>query len=120
MSIGETLADARRQAGLTVDEVSRAASSSESTSLRAQPSVTRLTVRDADFGGPGRGDTRRAYPRDYVLAPGLKLSVSGLRTFVGCRLPFTVSTIPGGLPSRISTAVFSVHVIEEPAGTMPM
>src|SRR6202167_1221862 len=46
------------------DAVSRAASSSESTSLRAQPSVTRLTVRRADAG---RGatpleDTPRAYP----------------------------------------------------------
>src|SRR5580700_2085306 len=46
------------------DAVRRAASSSESTSLRAQPSVTRLTVRAA--GSAGRGDpdgedTPRAY-----------------------------------------------------------
>ena len=61
------------------DAVSRAASSSESTSLRAQPSVTRLTVRDADSE---RGDTPRAYPGDWVVAHGLKLSVSGLLTFV--------------------------------------
>ena len=33
------------------DAVSRAASSSESTSLRAQPRVTRLTVRGADVTG---------------------------------------------------------------------
>ena len=40
------------------DAVSRAASSSESTSLRAQPNVTRLTVRRADSGADsGRGDT---------------------------------------------------------------
>src|SRR2546430_11263776 len=45
------------------DAVSRAASSSESTSLRAQPSVTRLTVRGAE-----RCDTRRAYPGDWVVA----------------------------------------------------
>src|SRR5271165_483563 len=35
------------------DAVSRAASSSESTSLRAQPSVTRLTVRITDPAGRG-------------------------------------------------------------------
>ena len=38
------------------DAVSRAASSSESTSLRAQPSVTRLTVRAGGREG-GDGDT---------------------------------------------------------------
>src|ERR1700691_955274 len=57
------------------DEVSRAASSSESTSLRAQPSVTRLTVRGADSASAAetpaaetpaveetlREDTPRAY-----------------------------------------------------------
>ena len=36
------------------------------------------------------------------------------------RWPFTVSTTPGGLPSCICTACFSVHVLEEPAGTTPM
>ena len=46
------------------EEVSRAASSSESTSLRAQPSVTRLTVRGADSAtgeDPGGEGTPRAY-----------------------------------------------------------
>src|SRR5579862_5063063 len=48
------------------EAVSRAASSSESTSLRAQPSVTRLTVRGADSVTPEGGDpagdgTPRAY-----------------------------------------------------------
>src|SRR6185312_4216338 len=42
------------------DAVSRAASSSESTSLRAQPSVTRLTVLGADSGCE---DTTRSLPR---------------------------------------------------------
>src|SRR5271166_6171206 len=107
--------------------VSRAASSSESTSLRAQPSVTRLTVRSADSAGADlaraeeeREGTPRAYPGDCVVVPGLKLSVTGLVLFGFWRLPFTVRTIPPGLPSRTFTACFSVHVIEEPAGTTPM
>src|SRR6202012_6739 len=45
------------------DAVSRAASSSESTSLRAQPRGTRLTVRGAEGPDSGRGDTTRAYLR---------------------------------------------------------
>src|SRR5580693_6902964 len=46
------------------EAVSRAASSSESTSFRAQPRVTRLTVRGADSAdppGPELLDTPRAY-----------------------------------------------------------
>src|SRR5260370_459226 len=63
------------------DAVSRAASSSDSTSLRAQPRVTRLTVRGADregvdVEGPERGDTPRAYLADRAVAPGLKISVT--------------------------------------------
>src|SRR5271166_2082906 len=112
--------------------VSRAASSSESTSLRAQPSVTRLTVRGADLGradseragsvgaDPEREGTPRAYPGDCVVVPGLKLSVTGVVLFGFWRWPLTVRTIPPGLPRRTFTACFSVHVIEEPAGTTPM
>ena len=107
--------------------VSRAASSSESTSLRAQPSVTRLTVRAAGLAGAGlagaeeeREGTPRAYPGDCVVVPGLKLSVTGVVLFGFWRLPFTVRTTPPGLPSRTFTACFSVHVIEEPAGITPM
>ncbi len=36
------------------------------------------------------------------------------------RWPFTVRTTPPGLPSRTSTAFFSVQVREEPAGITPM
>src|SRR5580658_8352501 len=72
---------------------SRAASSSESTSLRAQPRVTRLTVRAPDLDAAGlsgaglagteeeREGTPRAYPGDCVIVPGLKLSVTGVVLF---------------------------------------
>ena len=104
--------------------VSRAASSSESTSLRAQPSVTRLTVRSDPAGLEGAGlegeGTPRAYPGDCVVVPGLKLSVTGLMLLGFWRLPFTVRTTPPGLPRRTLTACFSVQLIEEPAGTTPM
>src|SRR5580700_1253221 len=67
------------------DAVRRAASSSESTSLRAQPSVTRLTDREfwgvCGSGPPGRGEperegTARAYAvsgaaRSLLAGPGL-------------------------------------------------
>src|SRR5271169_3671160 len=119
------------------DAVSRAASSSESTSLRAQPSVTRLTVRPADSdradsdradsdgaglagADPEREGTPRAYPGDCVVVPGLKLSVTGVVLFGFWRWPFTVRTTPPGLPRRTFTACFSVHVMEEPAGTTPI
>src|SRR3984885_11761515 len=124
------------------DAASRAASSSESTSLRAQPRVTRLTVRGADPGAgcdPEREDTPRAYATplrgwrypegleavppaglDADVEPGVKLSVTGNWVWVVWRLPFTVSTTPPGLPRRMFTACCSVQVIEPPAGTTPM
>src|ERR1700744_4791625 len=55
------------------EAVRRAASSSESTSLRAQPSVTRLTVRAADPAGregPDAEDTRRAYALSVMTRTG--------------------------------------------------
>ena len=48
------------------------------------------------------------------------LSVVGRTVLMGWRWPFTVRTIPAGLPSRIVTASVSVHVIELPAETTPM
>src|SRR6516165_9492134 len=59
--------------------VSRAASSSESTSLRAQPSVTRLTVRIADPAGRGdpEGEDTPESLRGELGAP---VRLSGLGT----------------------------------------
>jgi len=117
------------------EAVSRAASSSESTSLRAQPSVTRRTVRGGCGPVPaGRGDPEReGTPRAYATAVpgqpdeepdaelgGLKLRCRMCSTLVFCLWPFTVRTTPGGLPRTICTACFSVHVIEVPAETTPM
>ena len=51
---------------------------------------------------------------------GLKLSVTGTVLSGFWRWPFTVRTTPPGLPSRTSTAFFSVQVREEPAGITPM
>ena len=99
------------------EAVRRAASSSESTSLRAQPRVTRLTVRGADAG---RRDTPRAYPAAWVFVPGLKLRVTGTVLSGFWRWPLTVRMTPPGLPSRTSTACFSVHFIEAPAWITPM
>src|SRR5579875_2284772 len=61
------------------DAVSRAASSSESTSLRAQPSVTRLTVRGAD-AGDGRDGTRRAYATRTRWGAGLAACLADPRS----------------------------------------
>src|SRR4249919_1357129 len=51
---------------------------------------------------------------------GRKLSVTGTVLSGFWRWPFTVRTTPPGLPSRMSTAFFSVQVREEPAGITPM
>ena len=107
------------------DAVSRAASSSESTSLRAQPSVTRLTVRRADRGRTRDVETHREPTQGTgwsarLTRAGLKLSVTGTVLSGFWRWPFTVRTTPPGLPSRTSTAFFSVQVREEPAWITPM
>src|SRR5262245_56361397 len=113
---------------------SRPASSSESTSLRAQPRVTRLTVRSPGCGFSMLGDT----PADYgktgraqaaapgrqpdawlgSFLPGPRLSVTGpVEPGLPRFLPFTVSRIPAGLPICIVTAWWNLHVLELPPTT---
>jgi hypothetical protein len=50
-----------------------------------------------------------------VFDPGLKLKVTGTVLSGFWRWPLTVRTTPPGLPSRTSTAFFSVQFIEAPA-----
>src|SRR5215468_2744670 len=93
---------------------SRAASSSESTSLRAQPREIRLTVRPArpavgsrdgtpaDYGKPASAPPAAAQAApDVPRLPGRKLSVTGWFTPAGgpADVPFTNSVTPPGLPS---------------------
>ena len=55
-----------------------------------------------------------------VFDPGLKLKVTGTVLSGFWRWPLTVRTTPPGLPSRTSTAFFSVQFIEAPAWITPM
>jgi hypothetical protein len=114
---------------------SRPASSSESTSLRAQPRVTRLTVRSPGGGFSLLGDTPADYGKrgraqaaapsrqpDAWLGsffPGPKLSVTGWPTEPGRPrfLPFTVSRIPPGLPICMVTLRWNVQVMLLPPVT---
>src|SRR5258708_18043597 len=124
---------------------SRAASSSESTSFRAQPSVTRLTLRPVAFdavscevGSSAAGWLRLDdTPADYgncaggmapdagspscqpvVFGPGPRLSVTGLvEPAWTAFLPFSVSESPPGLHTNSFTSVSSLHRINMPSCT---
>src|SRR5262249_44777780 len=114
---------------------SRPASSSESTSLRAQPRVTRLTVRSRGGGFSMLGDTPADYGktgRAQAAAPGRqpdawagsflsgpKLSVTGWPTAPGrpSFVPFTVSRIPPGLPICMLTSRGNVRGMLVPPAT---
>ena len=105
----------------------RAANSSESVALRAQPSVTTWTDRLAGtlrayrWQLPAPSALRGAQPCATVGSPGPKLTDATLVVDGGAPMstPLTIRSVAGALPSFSEIRCESSHVLVSPGSSVP-